>query len=429
VGQPDYTLFLGTTKYDLNGDGKVDLNTTETVLDKSITITYPNGGEKLAAGFGKDVDFQVTWVSKNFSGNTSIYLKNEAGSTCLLGSAPVSQGKFGVIFKKGSDGKVYPCTNSPQQTIPSGPYKVILDTDTQVSGKNFSDDSDNFFALTVPFSQLNSIIDSATLENTSQGTNLGFNLKWKTKVPATVKVTLTCSPSISLYNKEGNTTQTCSTQSPIIINYPDLSTYNVASYGQSNTTYPVTVSMNVQASFESVGSVVEQDTRNVSVTYTPPKTSTQCPLETPPLCNADQALQRNPTQSNGCPGTFMCVNKAPSTPTTSPDIATLLKTIEELKRQIAILQGQVVTNNELPNETASFSYTWQNPLYVGLKNSDDVRALQHALLLEKVYTGPVTGYFGPMTFAAVKAFQEKYGISPVTGFVGELSRAKLNGLY
>lgn len=111
------------------------------------------------------------------------------------------------------------------------------------------------------------------------------------------------------------------------------------------------------------------------------------------------------------------------------DIASLLKLIEELKKQIADLQGQVVTDNSLPNETTSFSYNWQNPLYVGMKNNEDVRALQNALLLEKVYTGPVTGNFGPLTLVATRAFQEKYGITPVTGFVGDLTRAKLNSLY
>lgn len=127
----------------------------------------------------------------------------------------------------------------------------------------------------------------------------------------------------------------------------------------------------------------------------------------------------------------MCVNKTTTTTqtnTNNTDITSLLKLIEELKKQIAALQGQAVGEN-LPNETTTFSYNWQNALYVGLKNNEDVRALQNALLLEKVYTGPVTGNFGPLTLAATKAFQEKYGITPVTGFVGELTRAKLNSLY
>ena len=40
----------------------------------------------------------------------------------------------------------------------------------------------------------------------------------------------------------------------------------------------------------------------------------------------------------------------------------------------------------------------------------------------------VTGYFGPLTLKAVKRFQAKYGIIQ-TGYVGPLTRAKLNELY
>lgn len=40
----------------------------------------------------------------------------------------------------------------------------------------------------------------------------------------------------------------------------------------------------------------------------------------------------------------------------------------------------------------------------------------------------VTGYFGSLTLKAVKRFQAKYGI-PQTGYVGPLTRAKLNTLY
>jgi hypothetical protein len=57
---------------------------------------------------------------------------------------------------------------------------------------------------------------------------------------------------------------------------------------------------------------------------------------------------------------------------------------------------------------------------------DDVRALQERLMQEGVYTGPVTGYFGPLTMAAVKAFQAKHGIDQL-GIVGPATRAKLNG--
>lgn len=56
---------------------------------------------------------------------------------------------------------------------------------------------------------------------------------------------------------------------------------------------------------------------------------------------------------------------------------------------------------------------------------DDVTALQNRLTAEGVYTGPVTGYFGPLTAQAVKEFQAKYGIEQA-GVVGPKTMAELN---
>ncbi len=56
----------------------------------------------------------------------------------------------------------------------------------------------------------------------------------------------------------------------------------------------------------------------------------------------------------------------------------------------------------------------------------DVIALQEFLRTEGLFTASTnTGHFGPLTLAAVKAYQAKNGL-PVTGFVGEMTRAKLN---
>ena len=75
-------------------------------------------------------------------------------------------------------------------------------------------------------------------------------------------------------------------------------------------------------------------------------------------------------------------------------------------------------------------FTFNNNLWIG-KSGEDVKNLQIALANEG-FLGQVgfsfTGYFGVMTFEAVKMFQRKYGIWN-TGFVGKLTRAKLNELY
>ena len=60
---------------------------------------------------------------------------------------------------------------------------------------------------------------------------------------------------------------------------------------------------------------------------------------------------------------------------------------------------------------------------------DDVKALQEYLAKDKdIYPeGLVTGYYGPMTTAAVRRFQAKYGISQV-GRVGPATLQKLQEL-
>ena len=57
-------------------------------------------------------------------------------------------------------------------------------------------------------------------------------------------------------------------------------------------------------------------------------------------------------------------------------------------------------------------------------SGNDVMELQ-IRLTEGVYSGPINGSFGPLTLAAVKAYQAKKGL-PQSGFVGPLTRNALN---
>lgn len=69
-------------------------------------------------------------------------------------------------------------------------------------------------------------------------------------------------------------------------------------------------------------------------------------------------------------------------------------------------------------------FVFNSNLAIG-SSGNDVTELQNRLTTEGVYTGPITGYFGPLTMAGVKAFQLKYGIEQV-GIVGPATRARLN---
>lgn len=73
------------------------------------------------------------------------------------------------------------------------------------------------------------------------------------------------------------------------------------------------------------------------------------------------------------------------------------------------------------------------PLYPGL-SSAQVTTLQQMLALDPtIYpNSQITGYYGPLTKAAVARFQEKYGIAttPTTrGLAGPATRSKLNEVY
>ncbi len=94
-------------------------------------------------------------------------------------------------------------------------------------------------------------------------------------------------------------------------------------------------------------------------------------------------------------------------------IQQLLAIIAQLQQQIATLQG---------GQQATGTYCFNTDLYYGL-TSNDVKNLQIILGVT-----PTSGYFGPLTKAAVQRFQKQYGI-PQTGYVGPLTRAKLNELY
>ncbi len=71
---------------------------------------------------------------------------------------------------------------------------------------------------------------------------------------------------------------------------------------------------------------------------------------------------------------------------------------------------------------ATFRFTQM--LQIGSKG-DDVTQLQKHLTQEGVYSGPITGYFGQLTLAAVKSYQGKKGIEAI-GIVGPKTRNFLN---
>lgn len=91
----------------------------------------------------------------------------------------------------------------------------------------------------------------------------------------------------------------------------------------------------------------------------------------------------------------------------------------------------------LAYNTTLLPYKWNENLQKGVKNAEEVLALQTVLNIEGLYPPnsfdkyecPITGNFGNCTSLALKKFQEKYGIDDEIGKVGELTKNKLNELY
>jgi hypothetical protein len=76
--------------------------------------------------------------------------------------------------------------------------------------------------------------------------------------------------------------------------------------------------------------------------------------------------------------------------------------------------------------TVSAAYMFNMNLGFGMRN-DGVRELQLRLNQEVGTTLPGTTYFGSLTRSAVQSYQTMKGITPVSGYVGPLTRAALNG--
>ncbi|HPR91590.1 MAG TPA: peptidoglycan-binding domain-containing protein [Candidatus Paceibacterota bacterium] len=113
-------------------------------------------------------------------------------------------------------------------------------------------------------------------------------------------------------------------------------------------------------------------------------------------------------------------------------IASLLKQIDALKQQLAYLlaiksgSSTVNTPTTVPTNTCG---KFNTDLKYGMMNNADVRCLQQFLASQPgIYPlGLITGNYLTYTELAVSDFQDENGISP-TGYFGPLTRAAVNGM-
>lgn len=119
-------------------------------------------------------------------------------------------------------------------------------------------------------------------------------------------------------------------------------------------------------------------------------------------------------------------------------ITQLLAQIDFLKKEIAKIQAQLtVAQSQTGSNTLCGEFT--ENLFFGMQDNDQVQCLQEFLKLEEPELYPeglISGNFFSLTQAAVIRFQEKYrsevlvpaGLTQGTGYVGSLTRKKLNEL-
>ncbi len=98
--------------------------------------------------------------------------------------------------------------------------------------------------------------------------------------------------------------------------------------------------------------------------------------------------------------------------------AELQAQINALLSQISALQSQLAGSSVGSSSSCSFTRN----LTVGVRG-DDVKCLQGFLKVS-----PMSGFFGPLTKAAVAKWQSDNGVSPALGFFGSISRAKFVAL-
>ncbi len=88
---------------------------------------------------------------------------------------------------------------------------------------------------------------------------------------------------------------------------------------------------------------------------------------------------------------------------------------------------QATSQTQLPAQASPVAvaiHAFNAALKLG-STGTDVTELQKRLAAEGIYSGPITGYFGSLTQAAVKKYQANYGIDQL-GNVGPSTRAQLN---
>jgi Putative peptidoglycan binding domain len=120
------------------------------------------------------------------------------------------------------------------------------------------------------------------------------------------------------------------------------------------------------------------------------------------------------------------VSATGNTTASNTDSSSLSAEIASLESQLTSLQTQAgdTTTTATTGSDASTGFDFTEFLSVGSEDAQ-VTALQERLTADGFFSGPITGYYGALTQAAVEKFQGAHDIS-IFGYVGPATRAALN---
>ncbi|MBI2409578.1 peptidoglycan-binding protein [Candidatus Kaiserbacteria bacterium] len=349
----------------------------------TLQITSPKTGATWLIGSAQT----VTWTTNVASGNAYIYLKNAAGQlTAIHGSTPPA-------ISSGSASVTIPATLSPSV------YSLVISPETAGA---FPDAESGGIGISTAY------FDPIPNQTATVGREMSFVISYTGS-----SITASPAPSGSKILNLGDVTMNGA-----------LSSLD-ASYalGYASGTRTLTEAQKLLADVNGDGTVTSQDSDAIlSAAIGATKLATKA------------IFVWTPTET----GTF----------TVSPIVSTPGGSSFSRSVQITVSAAPVSSAGQSRNSlTASayeafrstqdagaefsgpgLAYAWNRNLEFGSPYPEDIRALQRVLADQGVYVGEITGGFYAKTYQAVKLFQKKHGIKS-TGFVGPVTRQKLNELY
>ncbi len=384
-----------------------------TITETNIAITVPNGTNVTALVptiviTGKSVS-PASGVAQDFSSPITYVVTAEDGSMqTYTATVTVVQGSDATLSALTEDGN--PISGFPSSTTTT--YDVVLAAGTTAIPLVAATPTDA--NATTSITQASNLPGSATVSVTAQNgtTKKTYTIDF-TVAPTPPTPTSTLNVSLAIDNSAGGTASASDFTINVIASNPSTSTFpgnssGVAVMVDASKAYSVNVSSldNYTAAFSNCADqsgIIANGSASCAITetYVAP-----APAPSTITSGGSGGGYQGPSLGTGNGGSSGSSGLSGQTSGGGSDGSSG-----------GAPQGQVLG-------ASAFNFT--RILFLGSQGSDVIE-LQNRLTQEGFYTGPITGYFGPLTEAAVKAYQAAHNL-PMTGIVGPLTMAELNSV-